>query len=497
MNNLKSEELEDKTEARNKIKENVLYYFLLSFGFGLLFMVTFYDFDENFNGIFYLPFVIGLFAFTIAALKKMSIPIKKSSIILIIAALLLGISSVTTMNLFVIAFNTLGIQILYGLFLTKHFYQDRNWEILQYLAHFLKLGIYSIGNMFLPFNHFVSRYKVKNQKLEQYKPVLRGFLFGILFLSIIVPLLSSADLVFGTIVRDVTSYICNPFQGEWYVYVIFTIVGTLLFYGLLNTISKQQEKTIEVIKEKREPISAITMTWLIAGIYILFCGIQIIYLFGGRVLELPEGITYAEYAHQGFFQLLFVALINIGMVLLLLDKVTNHKYLRMSLTVISFCTFIMITSAVYRMVLYVSVYHLSFLRILVLWFLALLTIIMAGVVYYIYHKDFWINRFLFFVTLIFYLFFAFIRPDYLVANYNITHMEEISSSDMYYLTYLSLDAVPVLSGIREEQIDQDESKDILRDYYNRIYNSNKKGIRNFNLSRYEAYQIVEKEMIKR
>lgn len=477
----------EKSEEKNIIKENLLYYIFLSFGFGLLFMITFYDFDKNFNGIFYLPFVISLFTCTILALKKMSICIRKSSVFLIVPALLLGISTITTMNFFMIAFNTLGIQILYGLFLTRHFYQDRNWEILDYIAHFIKLVAYSIGNMFLPFSHFTSRYKVKNRKFEQYKPILRGLLFGILFLVIIIPLLASADLVFGTVVRDFTSYLFNPFQGEWYVYVIFTLVGTLLFYGLLNTISKQQGKTIEVFKEKKEPISAITMTWLIAGIYILFCGIQIIYLFGGKIFALPEGITYARYAQQGFFQLLFVALINIGMVLWLLDKVMNHKYLRISLTLISICTFIMIASAAYRMILYVSVYHLSFLRILVLWFLALLTIIMIGVVYYIYQKDFWMNRFLFFVTLIFYLFFAFMRPDYVVAKYNITHMEEISSYDMYYLTNLSLDAIPVISDIKEEQMD-DEAKNILSNYYTRVYHSHKKGIRNFNLSRYQAYK---------
>lgn len=494
MNNMNIEEAEDKSIEKNRIKENVLYYFLLSFGFGLVFMITFHDFDENFNGIFYLLFVIGLFGFTILAIKKMGISIKKSSVFFIIAALLIGISSITTMNFFVIAFNTLGIQILYGLFLTKHFYKDRNWEILQYFSHFLKLVFFSIGNMLLPFIHLTSHCKIKNRKFEQYKPVLSGLLFGILFLCIILPLLSSADLVFGAIVKDFTSYLFNPFRGEWYVYVISTIVGTLLFYGLLNTISGQQGKTIEVFKEKREPISAITMTWLIAGIYLLFCGIQVIYLFGGKVFELPEGITYAVYARQGFFQLLFVALINIGMVLMLLYKVMNHKYLRISLTLISSCTFIMIASAIYRMILYISVYHLSFLRILVLWFLALLTIIMAGVVYYIYHKDFWINRFLFFATLIFYLFFAFVRPDYLVANYN-THMEEINTSDMYYLTYLSYDAVPALSDIKEEQMNE-ETKKILNRYYERIYNSHKKGIRNFNLSRYQAYQVA-KEVIKK
>ncbi|HEX3076299.1 MAG TPA: DUF4153 domain-containing protein [Lachnospiraceae bacterium] len=41
------------------------------------------------------------------------------------------------------------------------------------------------------------------------------------------------------------------------------------------------------------------MTRIIACVYLFFSGIQVVYLFGG-VFELPNGITYAEYARQGF-----------------------------------------------------------------------------------------------------------------------------------------------------------------------------------------------------
>ena len=43
--------------------------------------------------------------------------------------------------------------------------------------------------------------------------------------------------------------------------------------------------------------------------------------------------------------------------------------LRVVLTVFSACTYVMIASAAMRMLLYVDAYSLSFLRILVLWFL--------------------------------------------------------------------------------------------------------------------------------
>ena len=55
---------------------------------------------------------------------------------------------------------------------------------------------------------------------------------------------------------------------------------------------------------------------------------------------------------------------------------------------VSLCTYVMLASAVYRMVLYVQQYQLTFLRILVLWFLAMLFVLMAGVVILIFNRDF-------------------------------------------------------------------------------------------------------------
>ena len=47
----------------------------------------------------------------------------------------------------------------------------------------------------------------------------------------------------------------------------------------------------------------------------MFCGIQIAVLFAGDVSALPEGMTYAEYAREGFFQLLLVSGINVAVII--------------------------------------------------------------------------------------------------------------------------------------------------------------------------------------
>lgn len=61
---------------------------------------------------------------------------------------------------------------------------------------------------------------------------------------------------------------------------------------------------MEEKKSRKNPVIAITFLSMITAVYLIFCVIQAVFLFtGGRLL--PEGYTYSEYAHQGFFQLLF------------------------------------------------------------------------------------------------------------------------------------------------------------------------------------------------
>jgi len=109
----------------------------------------------------------------------------------------------------------------------------------------------------------------------------------------------------------------------------------------------------------------------------IFSVIQIVFLFSGGMI-LPDGYTYAEYAHQGFFQLLFLCIFNLILVLCCMAVFEMNRWLKMILLIFSACTYVMIASSAYRMILYISNYHLTFLRILVLWFLALLVVLMAG-----------------------------------------------------------------------------------------------------------------------
>lgn len=368
---------------------------------------------------------------------------------------MLGISTVLTTNTFVITFNTFGILLLITVFMLRQMYDDREWNFGQYLCNILFLYLCMIPEVASPFIHMGNHLK-KNRKEEvknkNTKYIIFGIIIGLPMLIVVIELLSSADAIFSKVVGEI-------FHNLWSQIVfspnVFLVMGLIIvgFFGsycflsalTLNNMPEWKQKT-----EKKNPVTAITFTSMITLVYLIFCGIQLLFLFtGGKIL--PEGYTYAEYAHQGFFQLLFVCIFNLILVVCCIAVFDMSKWLKTVLLVFSGCTYIMIASSAWRMILYIETYHLSFLRVLVLWFLAMLVVLMAGVMINIVREKLNLFRYSMTVVTVFYLVFSFGRVDYFIAKYNISQMgEAISLEDVEYLTNLSMDAVPALAELSLE-----------------------------------------------
>ena len=119
----------------------------------------------------------------------------------------------------------------------------------------------------------------------------------------------------------------------------------------------------------------------------------------------------------------------------------ENKVLKGILTFISLCTYIMIASSVYRMVLYIQAYDLTFLRVFVLWALLVIFLLVTGALILIYKKSFPYTRYCLVIITTLYIIFSFSHPDYWIARYNLNSEAE---TDYYYLENLSLDASPII-----------------------------------------------------
>ena len=445
---------------------------------------------DNFTGVTMPFFGIASIIYMIYCLKLYNIKLKKLSFVYGGFIVALSLSNFLTGNGGFHFFNTVGIMLMIFIFLLHNVYDDSRWNFTKTTLAILEAMIFSVGEID-DFAKDMKVYRIRknNSTAVSKKNYLRYILIGLLIsvpvVAILLTLLSQADIVFNRFLSKYFSFNIS-FIDIFGVLITFCI----FFFGSYCVLRFFSKKTIkeEVIAHKNfEPVIAITVLSIISLIYIVFSVIQIVYLFWGG-MKLPEGYTYSQYAREGFFQLLAVSIINFLMVLFVNKFFKESTMLKVLMTVISLCTYIMIASSFMRMCLYIDTYLLTRLRVFVLWALALLAILFVAVIISIYKQNFPQFKYSIIIVGILYLLLAFARPDYIIADYNMSHInnKELKkgvSADYEYLTELSTDAAPIIS-----QYDGQWVKDF---YANNTYFYKDRTLRQFNLSAYTA-EITEK-----
>lgn len=428
---------------------------------------------KNASGITYPFYVAGTIGFAVYTIRKSGISWRGEHILVLAASLLLGVSNCFTDNTKIILMNEAWVFVLMMYFLLAVYFDTKRWQIGKFLESILSLSVGSIGKMFSFFpdaQAWMEEHKGKKNTQALY--VLAGAGISIPLIALVVLMLASADVIFRRSVDAVFKIVSG-----WDIFccILWSVVIFFFSYGMVSLL--EERGLNEKVKDHRtgQPIIAISATAVIALIYLYFCAIQIIYLFAGYG-TLPEGYTYAQYARQGFFQLLFICLMNLVLVLTGLGFFRESRVLKGILLVISLCTFVMIASSAYRMLLYISVYQLTFLRILVLWALCTIAFLMAGVVGKTLKDAFPLFRYGLAVITCCYLVLSFGQPDYWIARYNISaymrqekEMQEATEKageeravewedngrnavDTWYLSNLSADAASVI--ITEKSVER-------------------------------------------
>lgn len=475
-----------------RIRENYRYFGGLSLIYGLIFTFCLY---KNISGITF-PICVGVtIAFALLFMKKINYRLMKHSIPYLAGMGLLGLSSALTTSFFIHFFNIAGILLLFIVFMIHQFYNDHAWNFPVYLKRICILIGTLVQSIPYPYWHggwFFSKNKniKKNNTLIA---VVIGCIVALGILCVTLPLLLSSDIMFSKLFGKILDYI--NFATLFGISITF-VIGFTLPYAFFTALCRYNLTDDSVryagsdIMETPyggnvldgqgrriryfDPVIGITFTSIISIIYLVYCAIQILYLFIGMRAGLPEYVTYAEYARGGFWELLFVSVINFIMVLLCMYLFRENIVLKVILTIVSGCTFVMIVSSAYRMMMYVGEYYLTFLRILVLWFLILLAMIMIGVVISIYKRRFPLFHYIMTAVSIMYLLFSFSRPDKIVAKYDIEHWKYTPDIDIYYLMYEvnSIDAAPEIAKIdlNDEEWDIVDNEYLGQSMYNYFVN---------------------------
>lgn len=236
----------------------------------------------------------------------------------------------------------------------------------------------SLENMFLVFKLFPKnlfknlkfiKIDTKKDKNDKIINIIFGTIIGVFISGLILVLLTSADAYFDKFLSSIVTNI-NVNFNLWYVikgiiyFVILFVIGINLF--------KNKEIALKESKMSRVNKTVVTtMLFIVNFVFVLFLISEISKLCG-NFLKVPKGYIYSSYAREGFFQLLFVTLINFGIILYLIYKTNlvkeDKKVKCLVLSLIAFSIFLIFNSY-YRMFLYIGRFGFTNLRLQVILFL--------------------------------------------------------------------------------------------------------------------------------
>jgi hypothetical protein len=201
---------------------------------------------------------------------------------------------------------------------------------------------------------------------------------------------------------------------------------------------------------------------LLDALFALFVAVQFRGWFGGdRHVQETAGLTYAEYARGGFWQLTVVTILTLGVLAVAARKAPrcdggDRAAMRTALGLLAGLALVVVASALARMEAYEDAYGLTRLRLLVaaceVWFgLIFVLVLLNGLRLRPLgrRKGGWLQRAAFGTGVGMLLVLAALNPDRMIAERNVDRYEATGRIDVYYLRGLSADAAPVLARLPE------------------------------------------------
>ena len=262
------------------------------------------------------------------------------------------------------------------------------------------------SRLFTNLNKLDSIWKEKTKKNKIFYIII-GILIGIPICCLMISLLSSADSYFEYFIHHILDNIFNIIDIEFIIKNIFIIiiVFILTFSIFINYMLKRKEVK-EEIKYINVPSTIIsTILILLNLVFGLFIIAEISKL-TTNFLHIPSEYTYASYAREGFFQLLFITSINyiITIFILYKTKLKDNKLIKTLLLILIGFSILLIFNSYYRMILYINAYTFTILRLQVTLFLLLELIYFVILINNIVKNDY-LNKFKLYsrLALIFYI----------------------------------------------------------------------------------------------
>jgi hypothetical protein len=219
-----------------------------------------------------------------------------------------------------------------------------------------------IGFLATPLRLAASRRRVPRQSAGA---VLRGVGVALPVVAVLAALLASADTIFASMFR-----LHVPLPNDAGAHVALVLFGAVGVGGLLRAASGVAAEPVAEVHRRLGAVEWTVVLASVAALYGAFAIVQLVTLAGGgrHVLE-TKGLTYAEYARSGYFQLVaavaFTALV-VGVLAAFADRAgprLQRRWVVLTELVVAL-TLVLLFVAIRRLGLYEDAYGWTMLRLM-------------------------------------------------------------------------------------------------------------------------------------
>lgn len=471
-----------------------------AFGIGLLFDLMFYG---QGLGISYPLFVIGLYALFIwQARQRIQLRFSRKQAfdwILSLPIFLLALTFFLFSNPHFHLFNLMLIPFLFviqTILITKR-HQAKWYEPGFFMEMMETLLLYMPKYTRLPFRLTKEwiKSRLNSEKYGVMKKIFIGVGISVPLLVVVLSLLSNADSVFGHFLGEIPRRLIDIHSLEAiFRMFLIGIVTILVFAYMYSVFGKREETVVLPVPEDDKKIVwdgiiLVTILAIINIVYTAFTYIQISYLFSGVKRILPDGLTYAEYAKNGFNELVTVTVINFLILLCTMHfasraKQMLYRMIQVLLSMLTICTGFMLVSAYFRLSLYEDAYGYTHTRLLAHIFMIFLFVLFIIALFKIWRDGFSLIQYYAIVTLVSYVILNYINMDVIIAKNNIQRYHSNGTIDIEYLSRLSYDAIPVVMELVQDKKVEETFMSMVQERKEILYEDN--SWQSFNLSEYRA-----------
>lgn len=280
-------------------------------------------------------------------------------------------------------------------------------------------------------------------------------LASLVLLAVFVPLLSGADATFAHLVSSAVPDLDTGTLFGWL--VAFCLAGFGVVGACYLLASPPEPADEEAVRRRL----AHRVEWalplgVLVALFAVFVAVRLVVLFGGgEYLHRTAGLTAADYARGGFWQLCAATVLTLALVGAALRWAPNSTradrlWQRALLGALSALSLVLVASALSRMWTYQQAYGFTVLRLLVevceLWLGAVFVLVLASLVRL---RTAWLPRAAVGAAAVALLALVALDPERFIADRNIDRAEQGMPVDVRYLSRFSADVVPAAERLPE------------------------------------------------